>query len=83
MLRIFGGAALVIAGIAAFIEAHSHRPVLGFAPSPREAALGETGSPSSGLSPDAYDLLTPPDRPLCARYHLAHFDAVERHGIGH
>ncbi len=29
MVKVFGGAALVIAGIAAFIEAHSHRPPKG------------------------------------------------------
>jgi hypothetical protein len=27
MVRIFGGAVLIIAGIAGFIEAHSHHPV--------------------------------------------------------
>jgi hypothetical protein len=43
---VFGGAALVIAGIAAFIEAHSHRT--------RPASFGEG---TEGLSQTAYDLL--------------------------
>jgi uncharacterized membrane protein HdeD (DUF308 family) len=55
MWRIYGGAIMVIAGIAAFIEAHSHRPIAGrpagFWNRPGEA------EPASGLSPDAYDLL--------------------------
>jgi hypothetical protein len=32
---VFGGAALVVAGIAAFIEAHSHRPL--YVPKPLES----------------------------------------------
>jgi hypothetical protein len=39
MWRVYGGAILVIAGIAAFIEAHTHHPVAARAPlpmSPRE-----------------------------------------------
>jgi hypothetical protein len=62
--RVFGGAALVIAGIAAFIEAHSHRPVptvVTRARALRERRLDEIGvafhRPMSGLSPTAYDLL--------------------------
>lgn len=64
MRRVFGGAVLVVAGIAAFIEAHSHMPV------PAEAVVegnvyqapGPAGSAShslasTGLSQTAYDLL--------------------------
>jgi uncharacterized membrane protein HdeD (DUF308 family) len=64
MWRVFGGAALVIAGIAAFIEAHTHRPVAAFNPTPvvtRELERVEVGSglarPASGLSQTAYGLL--------------------------
>jgi hypothetical protein len=56
--RVFGGAALVAAGIAAFIEAHSHRP---------HARLDLNGyqvlgritltSPGSEWSQTAYDLV--------------------------
>jgi hypothetical protein len=48
--RIFGGAALIVAGIAAFIEAHAHPPVTGL------IELPERGAPSH-LSHTAYDLL--------------------------
>lgn len=56
MRQIFGGAALTVAGIAAFIEAHTHRPI------PREhVELPNLGgglvSPPSQLSTTAYDLL--------------------------
>jgi hypothetical protein len=64
MRRVFGGAALVIAGIAAFIEAHAHRPVAAFNPTPvvtRQLERVEVGSglarPASGLSQTPYDLL--------------------------
>jgi hypothetical protein len=63
MWRVFVGAVLVIAGIAAFIEAHTHRPVAAYM-LPRDPIyrsqleqLGEVARPASGLSPDAYDLL--------------------------
>jgi hypothetical protein len=61
MWRVFIGVALVIAGIAAFIEAHSHRPeVRHVLPRlPRGQVLGYltlTG-PSRGLSQTDYDLL--------------------------
>lgn len=46
MWQVYGGALLVIAGIAAFIEAHSHRT--------RPASFGEG---TEGLSQTAYDLL--------------------------
>jgi uncharacterized membrane protein HdeD (DUF308 family) len=46
MRQIFAGALLVVAGIAAFIEAHSHRP--------KPASWGEG---TEGLSHTAYDLL--------------------------
>jgi uncharacterized membrane protein HdeD (DUF308 family) len=45
MRQIFGGAVLLIAGVAAFIEAHSHRP------------LPAWGGGTEGLSQTAYDLL--------------------------
>jgi hypothetical protein len=46
MRQVFAGAVLVVAGIAAFIEAHTHRPV--------EATWGPG---KEGLSQTAYDLL--------------------------
>jgi uncharacterized membrane protein HdeD (DUF308 family) len=51
MVRVFGGAVLVIAGIAAFIEAHHYRPFPSgyFTP-------GVQGAPSR-LSQTGYDLL--------------------------
>jgi hypothetical protein len=51
MLRVYGGAIPIIAGVAAFIEAHRHIPV--------PARRPEVGLiiPASGLSPTAYDLL--------------------------
>jgi hypothetical protein len=39
MWRVFGGAILVIAGIAAFIEAHSHHPVVVVSAGPGEEFL--------------------------------------------
>ena len=61
MWRVFIGVALVIAGIAAFIEAHSHRPEVRYALPrfSRGQVLGYltlTG-PSRGLSQTASDLL--------------------------
>jgi uncharacterized membrane protein HdeD (DUF308 family) len=61
MVRVFGGAALVVAGIAAFIEAHSHRPVPAHVL--RTDAVGikyppqGPPHPAYGLSRTAYDLL--------------------------
>jgi hypothetical protein len=56
--RVFGGAALVVAGIAAFIEAHSHRSGFEGLTAIRRARLESRGAaPTSGLSPTAYDLL--------------------------
>jgi hypothetical protein len=61
--QIFAGAVLVIAGIAAFIEAHSHRPMVF---SGIEEVAGRAGTPpifsgrvhtTSGLSRTAYDVL--------------------------
>ena len=46
MRQVFAGAVLVVAGIAAFIKAHSHRT--------KPAAFGEG---TEGLSQTAYDLL--------------------------
>jgi hypothetical protein len=65
--HVYGGALAVTAGIAAFIEAHSHRPMPATGPlttDPLEIqqlanqgiAVG-SGTPASGLSPTAYDLL--------------------------
>jgi hypothetical protein len=53
MWRVFGGAALVVAGIAALIEAHTHHPLRcpGCVPSPFAS------SEPSRLSTTAYDLL--------------------------
>jgi hypothetical protein len=63
MVRVFGGAVLVIAGIAAFIEAHSRRPIPGsrhFGPCVvvrGHQVCAIHVSPSRGLSHTAYDLL--------------------------
>jgi uncharacterized membrane protein HdeD (DUF308 family) len=58
--RTFIGAALVIAGIAAFIEAHGHRPRLARL-TLRERRLSEIGvpfhAPMPGLSQTPYDVL--------------------------
>jgi hypothetical protein len=60
MRQVFGGAVLVIAGVAAFIEAHSHRPMPAV-PCPKEGPVPTippcTPTPASGLSNTAYDLL--------------------------
>jgi hypothetical protein len=55
MWRIFVGAALVVAGIAAFIEAHSHRP-LRECPGGREICNAGS-SVHVGLSQTPYDVL--------------------------
>jgi hypothetical protein len=61
MWRVFGGAALVVAGIAAFIEAHGHKPLV--APPERVYQNSEgvhevsVAVPATGLSHTAYDLL--------------------------
>jgi hypothetical protein len=63
MWRVFGGAVVVVAGIAAFIEAHSHHPVAAtvLSTEPRiaraEQAAGVAPESASGLSSTAYDLL--------------------------
>jgi hypothetical protein len=60
MWRIFTGAVLVVAGIAAFIEAHSHRPGMGqiFREIPNEGFRGQVAVPvHTGLSQTPYDLL--------------------------
>lgn len=69
-LRTYAGAIAVIAGIAAFIEAHSNHPVVAYTSSPvspaQQARLEHAGIPdaqiiestkASGLAPTAYDLL--------------------------
>jgi uncharacterized membrane protein HdeD (DUF308 family) len=61
MRQILAGAVLVIAGIAAFIEASSHRPEVrhGIPRFSRGQVLGYLAltGPSRGLSQTAYDLL--------------------------
>jgi uncharacterized membrane protein HdeD (DUF308 family) len=68
MWRVYGGAIMVIAGIAAFIEAHSHHPIAGrIAPTTEDTRAlqalqeheGITFAPVGhhGLSNTAYDLL--------------------------
>jgi hypothetical protein len=65
MWRTYGGALMVIAGIAALIEAHSHHPVAAVPPThlrpgvalALERPVVSAGEPASGLSPTAYDLL--------------------------
>ena len=63
MRRVFGGAALVIAGIAAFIEARSNKPVPAETAPPAEGNVYEPPGPAfhghgpTGLSHTAYDLL--------------------------
>jgi hypothetical protein len=63
MFKVFAGAVLVIAGIAAFIEAHANHPIPAYSlpsdPIQREQAeqLGAVAKPASGLDPTAYDLL--------------------------
>jgi hypothetical protein len=65
MWRIFGGAALVVGGIAAFIEAHSHRTktfttreyVYGLGPDNTGGHYVTAKHATSGLSQNAYDLL--------------------------
>lgn len=51
MWRVFGGATMIIGGIAAFIEAHRNIPVPA-----KQPELGLI-TPASGLSDTAYDLL--------------------------
>jgi hypothetical protein len=64
--RVFGGAALIVAGIAAFIEANAYRPVAAFVlptePTGAQRALERVegpavATPASGLSHTQYDLL--------------------------
>jgi uncharacterized membrane protein HdeD (DUF308 family) len=64
MWRVYGGALMVIAGIATFIETHSHRPKSARTLEQYDAITrsqlaqqGVTPRPASGLSPDTYDLL--------------------------
>jgi hypothetical protein len=52
MWRIYGGAMTVVAGIAAFIEAHRHVPLPARLPSGVGSVI-----PASGWSPTAYDLV--------------------------
>lgn len=61
MVRVFSGAALVVAGIAAFVVAHSHAPVAGTTLSSvprialREKWVGAEATPSTGWSQSVYD----------------------------
>jgi hypothetical protein len=61
MWRVFGGAIMVIAGIAAFIEAHGHKPQLVYAGNTRDEVIREVQAGAQqvhiGLSQTAYDLL--------------------------
>jgi hypothetical protein len=61
MVRVFGGAALVIAGIAALIEAHAHRPIPAHVLHTDAVGINYPPQlpphPASGLSQTAYDLL--------------------------
>jgi hypothetical protein len=57
MRQVLGGAVLVIAGIAAFIEAHSHRPMDVTGEGSAEAEALHQPIPKMGLSETAYDLL--------------------------
>jgi uncharacterized membrane protein HdeD (DUF308 family) len=62
MRQIYGGAILVIAGIAALIEAYSHKPAMAPAFPRIYTSAGGTDEitvavPSGGLSQTAYDLL--------------------------
>jgi xanthine/CO dehydrogenase XdhC/CoxF family maturation factor len=64
MWRVFAGAALILGGIAAFIETHSHRPAAAKTLEQYDAITrielakaGVTPRPASGLSPDAYDVV--------------------------
>lgn len=66
MWRIYGGAIMLIGGIATFIEIHTRRPVTALVRGPtlqdaiRWEALeqaGVTPHAASGLSPTAYDVL--------------------------
>lgn len=63
MWRVYGGAVAVIAGIAAFIEAHSHRPMPavgvpgGILQKSELAEQGVHAEAASGLSATAYDAL--------------------------
>jgi hypothetical protein len=65
--RVYGGALMVVAGIAAFVEAHRNMPVAATTGTAPESALARAEfrtygavagpKPASGLSPTAYDLL--------------------------
>jgi hypothetical protein len=59
MWRVYGGAILVIAGIAAFIEAHSHRPITHYVcpNGSEECKDANLFAHHHGLSQTAYDLL--------------------------
>lgn len=63
MWRVYGGALIVIAGIAAFITAHTNRPIAAYEPpgdsfeKARAAAAGARAVPAMGMSQTAYDIL--------------------------
>lgn len=57
MRQIFGGAILVIAGIAAFIEAHSHHKAAYRATEDAFGGATSVEHAAGGLSQTAYDLL--------------------------
>ena len=61
MVRVYVGALLIVAGIAAFIEAHSHQPRWGYAGTTpaqiRSEARWEGPQIHFGLTETTYDLL--------------------------
>ena len=58
MWRVYGGAIMVIAGIAAFIEGHSNRPEYGCPGGASRCAVGSPEALQPGsLSQTTYDLL--------------------------
>jgi hypothetical protein len=59
MRQIFAAAVLVVAGIAAFIEAHSHRPITQYVcpNGSEECKAAKLFAHHHGLSQTAYDLL--------------------------
>jgi len=59
MWRVYGGAVLIIAGIAAFIEVHSHHPITHYVcpNGSEECKDANLFAHHHGLSRTAYDLL--------------------------
>jgi hypothetical protein len=59
MRQVFAGAVLAVAGVAAFIEAHSHRPITQYVcpNGSEECKAAKLFAHHHGLSQTAYDLL--------------------------